>query len=79
MFKEQSDCQQQISDVAHPEHVTQFIDLPVVNGLREEESERQEAKQAQLFSRQASREQRSLLSRTNVFSFQQSPLPDFSF
>ena len=41
LFQKDSDRKQQVSDVTHPEHVSQFIDLPVVNCLGEEKTQRQ--------------------------------------
>ena len=54
VFKKQAQRQQQISDVTHPEHVAEFIDLPVVNRLCSEETEREKSQQTQLLPRQIS-------------------------
>ena len=50
-FQEESECQQQVADVAHPEHVPEFVSLPVVHALGEEEDQRKQTQQAELCAR----------------------------
>jgi hypothetical protein len=47
LFEKQSDRQQQVADVTHPEQVPEFIDSPVVNALRQKENQREDTKQAE--------------------------------
>jgi len=44
IFKEQADGENKVADVAHPEHVAEFVDTPVMNALCEKEDQRQDAK-----------------------------------
>jgi len=44
ILKKQTDGEKKVADVAHPEHVAKFIDVPVMNTLCEKEDEWQDAK-----------------------------------
>jgi hypothetical protein len=44
ILEKQADSEKKVADVAHPEHVAEFIDAPVMNALCEKEDERQDAK-----------------------------------
>ena len=40
-MKEQSYREEEVADVAHPKHVTELIDFPIMNSLSQEKDERQ--------------------------------------
>src|SRR5439155_3437903 len=44
--EKQTNRQQQVSEVAHPQQVTHTADAPVVDGLREKENQGQQTQQA---------------------------------
>ena len=52
MLEKNSQRQKQVSDVAHPEDVTDLVYLPVMNCLREKEHQGKKAQQAKLFVRE---------------------------
>jgi len=50
-FEEQTEREDEVTEVAHPEHVAEFVGEPVVNSLGNKEQERQHAEQLHSSSR----------------------------